>query len=954
MNSIDILHVDDDPDFADLVQSYLHNENEQFNVVTATSPADGLDILTERDIYCVVSDYDMPRTNGLEFLDLVHQEKPDIPFILFTGKGSEEIASEAITAGVTDYIRKGGTEQYTVLAHRIDNAVEQYRATVTAERTKRRLRELAEKTDDLLWMYSADWDELLFVNSAYEDVLGRSVEKLRNNPRDFLNAVHPDDRDRVKDVMERVSNGQSQEIEYRVNEGDDFSRWVSVKVEPILDADGAVERIVGYSHEITERKKRQRRFEAIFDNTYQFTGLLEPDGTLLEANDAFLSFSGVSREAVVGRQLWQSTWFEENESARHTAQEAVERARDGTPFRSRLRIQGAEQEAIIDFSVRPITDEQEGVSLLVLEGRDITERKEQVFIEQALDTLTDVFYVVNPDGTLDRWNERLEEVTGYYSDEIESMQATEFFPETHQDRIADAINTTFETGEVEVEADFLTKGGERIPHEFTGARITDTDGNPSGLVGVGRDLTDHRQRTQELERKEQRYQAVFEDPNILVALLDTNGTVHQVNDTAMGYVDVDQNDVTGQLFWETPWWSHSTDLQENLREWIERAADGEYVEYECDHSESGEHLFTVHGMIRPVTNTDGNVVSLIASAQDITAQKERERELERYEALTQQSSDILTVIDEAGVIQYQSSSIESVLGYEQAALVGRLAFEYIHPEDRDNVRDRFAKLIGRSGASTERVTYRMQHADGSWRWIESIGKNQMDTELDGYTITSRDITEHKQREAKLEHKNEQLEEFARIVSHDLRNPLNVLVGSLELAQETGEMDHLETCEQAVHRMDQLIDDLLSLAQQGKQIESVESADLDQVAKTCWETVETKDATLAIETDQIVEADRSRLRQLLENLVRNAIDHGGDGITLTVGDLEDGFYVADDGSGFEIEDIETVLESGFSTDSDGTGLGLAIVQEIVSAHGWDIRVSESKSGGARFDITGIED
>lgn len=244
----------------------------------------------------------------------------------------------------------------------------------------------------------------------------------------------------------------------------------------------------------------------------------------------------------------------------------------------------------------------------------------------------------------------------------------------------------------------------------------------------------------------------------------------------------------------------------------------------------------------------------------------------------------------------------------------------------------------------------MRHADGSWRWIESVGTNQTDTAIEGYVITSRDITERYQREQELEDENEQLEEFAQILSHDIRNPLNVLIGSLELAEESGETDHFKRCEQSIERIEQLIDDMLNLAEQGAQIDARETVDIAQIASTCWETVDTEDATLAVQTDRTTQADKSRLRQLLENLFRNAIEHGGQEVTITVGDLEDGFYVADDGAGFELEDPEKILTTGFSTQSDGTGIGLSIVQKIATAHGWELHMAESDAGGARFEIT----
>ncbi len=254
---IRVLHVDDETSVADVAARFLQRQDDRFDVDVVASVDEGLSRLEAGDFDCVVSDYDMPRRNGVEFLRAVRDRYPNVPFILFTGKGTEEVASDAISAGVTDYLQKEtGTGHYEVLANRIVNAV----SRAESQRAARHLRELAENTDRILWIFEPDWSELLFINSAYEAVWGRSAEDLRATPTDFLNGVHPDDRDRVRESMERLGDGEALDVEFRVNADEDYGRWVAVRGEPITD-DGAVVRIAGFATEVTERKELEQALQ---------------------------------------------------------------------------------------------------------------------------------------------------------------------------------------------------------------------------------------------------------------------------------------------------------------------------------------------------------------------------------------------------------------------------------------------------------------------------------------------------------------------------------------------------------------------------------------------------------------------------------------------------------------------------------------------------------------------
>lgn len=234
--------------------------------------------------------------------------------------------------------------------------------------------------------------------------------------------------------------------------------------------------------------------------------------------------------------------------------------------------------------------------------------------------------------------------------------------------------------------------------------------------------------------------------------------------------------------------------------------------------------------------------------------------------------------------------------------------------------------------------------------------------------TSYEIERRRDRR-QLERQNERLEQFSSVLTHDLRNPLNVAQGRLSLAiEDLGDTerseadgkigmlpDHLRSARRALGRMERLITDMLTLTwgEQGFGPEEMERVSLQTLAKECWEQVEAPEASLRVEDNLVFRAHKGRLEQFLENLFRNAVEHGDPSVTITIGPSSNGFFVEDDGPGILPEQRDKIFERGFSSEDEGTGLGLSIAQAIAEAHGWTLSVTDGREGGARFEIGDVE-
>ncbi len=297
---------------------------------------------------------------------------------------------------------------------------------------------------------------------------------------------------------------------------------------------------------------------------------------------------------------------------------------------------------------------------------------------------------------------------------------------------------------------------------------------------------------------------------------------------------------------------------------------------------------------------------------------------------------------DAGLDRFDSTSVDLIL--LDLGLPGTNGLETL-----DRVLNRVSEtpvvvLTGLDDTSTARDAI----ARGAQDYLP---KDRLDEDL--LVRTVRHALERTEIRCELMRQNERLEQFASVVSHDLRNPLNVASGRLELAQREHENEHLETVADMLDRMERLIENVLALARTGRTIDEdeVETVRLADVVSAAVDSVDAGSLTVEVGTPGTVESERTRLRQLFENLLRNTVEHAGPEPTVWIDSLSDrpGFYVADDGPGIPPEDRDQVFEHGFTTADDGTGFGLSIVAEIAEAHGWDASVTTSDMDGVRFEF-----
>ncbi len=384
-----------------------------------------------------------------------------------------------------------------------------------------------------------------------------------------------------------------------------------------------------------------------------------------------------------------------------------------------------------------------------IEERERRLERTRAFTDDMLDAVDDVVYLLEADGDLRRWNEALVDVTGYSDAEIAEMSALDFFDAENEGAIRESIAEAFETGETRVEAELRTKSGERIPYEFIASVLEDPEGEPVE-VGIGRDVSDRKERERRLERTTSLLEQSQRLADIGAWELDVTAAPYDLQWTAeirriLGVSPDEPIDLETALEFYHP------EDRPRIREAVERAiTEGEPYDLELRmHTVDGDPRW-VRSIGEPVRE-DGEIVALRGSFQDVTERKERERDLERAETVIQALDELVYTIDADGEFAFLNDALEGITGYEPDDLIGENVSTVMAEDDLETARDRIRELRS-AGEPTRTFEMDLETVDG-----EVIdAENHMallpgdDDEFAGTAGVIRDITDRKERERDLE------------------------------------------------------------------------------------------------------------------------------------------------------------------------------------------------------------
>jgi PAS domain S-box-containing protein len=485
-------------------------------------------------------------------------------------------------------------------------------------------------------------------------------------------------------------------------------------------------------------------------------------------------------------------------------------------------------------------------------------------------------------------------------------------------------------------------------YDDTGTEIT-------AVRGIIQDITERKEREQELARQQNFLKQTQEvahvggwEVDMQTESLQWTDEVYRIHGEPLDY----QPTVEDAISFYHP------DDRDTLRDAFERVtANGEPFDLELRIVRSTGEVRWVRTRGEPWYQDD-EIAGVRGTFQDITERKEREQELSRQQELLntlfEYSPIHLFVKDRRCRHLWMSSALvdnpDQYIGKHELEVQANAQEEFCIEALREDRR-----VIDGEQRITDKEEYNAKL--DTWLLTSKVPWYDKDGNIAGLLGYSVDITDRKRYQEKLEQQNERLDEFAGLISHDLRNPLTVALGRTTYLQQIcdGESaEQLDVVAKSLNRMEEIIDDTLTLAQKGETVGDTAPVSLLELCGSCWQGVDTAEATLDFKDELSVKGDDNRLKHAFENLFRNAIEHGSDSVTVRIGRLsETGFYVEDDGPGVPEDIRDDVFEAGHTSERDGTGLGLAIVKRIAEAHGWEVSVTEGSDGGARFEFENVE-
>jgi PAS domain S-box-containing protein len=860
-----------------------------------------------------------------------------------------------------------------------------------------RFRDLAENIQEVFWIDTPDLTKTLYVSPAYEEIWGRSCQSLYKNPRSFIDAIHPHDRDRIT-TRTQSQGWEGFFEEYRIIRPNGEIRWIRDRAWPIRDESGKTIRVAGIAQDISSHKAAEaslRNYEQMVSTTPDLMAFVDKNYRYQVVNKRYAEVFGKPRELIAGMLVSDILGLAKFDELKPSLDECL----SGKPVNYQHWIDTPKEGMrYFDVHYQPAVDSDGAVFGIVADVRDLTDLKQaekkmkesQIFMTSIVDNIPYMIFVKDAkDLRFLSFNKAGEELVGYHREAMIGKTDYDFFPKseadffTTKDREVLAGKTLLDISEEVIQSKSL---GTRYLHTKK-IPILDDQGTPQYLLGISQDITEWKETEERLRKGERKFRAIYEQAPTGIAILDSlSGRFIQINRKYCDITGYSQEEMLDRTFQEV---THPDDLQADLEN-MQQLLSGQISSFKMEKRylrKSGEVIW-VNLTCVPLWLESTDPRQHMAMVEEITYRKKAEKALqeseERFrllnEAIPQQvwSAQPDGSIDYVNqrVLQYFDCSFEDILdqGWQR----------FLHPDDLPGCLERWGKAL--ETQQPYEIEFRLLGGkDHSFRW--HLGRALPILDQDGQVVkwfgTNTDITQFKQLETQIRQsqKMEAMGTLAGGIAHDFNNILMAITGYAELATfnsrgNNAAQRNLQEVLVAGQRAKELVQQILAFSRQTEherqpiELKSVVKEVCKLLRASLPATVEIRQNFTKLPT--LILGDPIQIHQVVMNLCANAehamresggllelkVEHvtgepDGRGISsdLTTGGSYIRLTVRDNGAGMTQDVAERIFDPFFTTKAvgEGTGMGLAVVHGIIASHGGDIHVRSEPGQGTTFTI-----
>ena len=927
----------------------------------------------------VISDYEMPQKNGLQFLKELREGKNEIPFILFTGKGREEVVIQALNLGADHYVNKYGSPEtvYSELAHLVSSAVEKSRAKLRNENDSLALHNVHDA------IVSSDTNFIITAwNKAAEELFGfDSTEVLQKKIDDVFQKIQ------VKPSYEEIilqlkTAGKFQgEVVYQNKNGQ--KRDGELKIISIVLENGKFLGNVAVCSDITERKKAEEKLKAS-EEKYQTTFKASTDALMLLDEKGFFDCNRSTLELFGCRSVEEFTAF-------HPADLSPPNQPDGIPSinAAMSHIQKAFQigadhffwihkrkdDAVFPADVLLTRMTLKGREVLQATVRDITNqkkteealRKSEERYRELVNCVPEMVFECDLTGKVTYISQRAFDFTGFTNEDLEGRNMLDFLVPDDRKRAVENMKRSFAGENLgSTEYSLFRKDGTTYPTLVRTSRII-SENKVIGLRGIVIEITELKKAEEALRKSEECFRHLLLSSPDTVHLLDPiSHKVELLNrDEFLGYSRSELEGANSILTWLHP--NDGQLMQSYYQLVLKGTPDGQKpIEYRLKNKAgSWEWVRSRATIVR--YDEQGKPSQILVTLTVITEQKKVEESLkeseEKFRNLSEESPNVI-FINKEGRVLYANKKSEDLTGYTREDLYSP-SFNFLSlcaPEYVEVMKSSYTKhmrgddappydyvLISKSGKRIDvMITSKLINFDGK-KAILGIVTDISELKKAQETL-NRTMNE-------LVSVNEKLGVVGRLTRHDIRNKLSAITGYTYLLKKKHK-DQADIVE-ALGKIEQAVRDSVKIFDFAKMYEQIGVEELSYV--DVGKAVEEASALFSGLTIKVVNGCHGRsvladsfLRQMFYNFIDNTRKYGVKATTIKVyceQEDSDGVRLIyeDDGVGISTENKSKLFKEGFST-GGSTGFGLFLIKKMIEVYGWTISEEGEPGKGAKFILT----